>query len=512
MAPRNETETTGAVWQKVLATIAAISCFVEWPPGTRPPVEVVEVPVDKIDEDDDLLSLVDRLLEKKLRQRRASTNLHVGVSLALAILSLLVALGSVGYLFFHPLTPDRPSVVVHTSEAAVWAEPMNSTAIATAVPPSNASHFELAWEPSDPALPTMEFPGCAVYCQIIQAACSCPPNVLTVGNVTTVASGGNATVVLAGTSPSQVISFGLPQGIQGFQGFPGKTLMFGLGNHGSFFLNGASSGNTAVISGSGHFYTLLQDLYAYNLTLGVNVSLCACGFKVMVYDTLYMYNQSVIHNNGGTGAAGAATTGTNPVPCSGGTLGCGGAGGAPVKNANGNAGAAVTFSIAPGTGGSGNSATPRTAGAGGTGTAPTAAEGGPYVFFSAAGAVSGRSLSTNTLLLGGAGGGSGASSTGAAASGGGGNGGGVVFVGAYYIVMDANCTVAYVQANGGNGGTAFSTTAVEGGGGVGGGILVQTESIWATFMGVLTVQSDGGLAGGPGATAGPAGVWMVDAN
>jgi hypothetical protein len=53
-----------------------------------------------------------------------------------------------------------------------------------------------------------------------------PPNVLTVGTTTTLPAGSPATVTITGTSPAQVIDFGIPegpQGIQGIQGIPGPA-------------------------------------------------------------------------------------------------------------------------------------------------------------------------------------------------------------------------------------------------------------------------------------------------
>lgn len=56
-----------------------------------------------------------------------------------------------------------------------------------------------------------------------------PPNVLTVGTVTTGAAGSAASVDITGTSPEQVISFVIPQGVKGDKGDKGDPNTLAIG-------------------------------------------------------------------------------------------------------------------------------------------------------------------------------------------------------------------------------------------------------------------------------------------
>jgi WD40-like Beta Propeller Repeat len=50
-----------------------------------------------------------------------------------------------------------------------------------------------------------------------------PPNVLSIGSVTTLPAGASASATITGTSPEQTLSLAIPQGVQGIQGVPGPV-------------------------------------------------------------------------------------------------------------------------------------------------------------------------------------------------------------------------------------------------------------------------------------------------
>jgi hypothetical protein len=279
------------------------------------------------------------------------------------------------------------------------------------------------------------------------------------------------------------------------------TLTFGAGLLGNWILNTTNSLSNAFFTGSNGVFTLAQDGHFHNLTLGPNVRLIVCGWRLFVYETLTMMNNSVISCNGNNGPNGAAAAGTTAAATTAGTLGAGQAGAASTTGlANGAAGTAATNSVG-GSGGAGGTCNARTGGAGGAASITAASSGGVYVYTTR---TDGRNLA-GTLMPAGAGGGSGGDNALTnSASGGGGGGAGVVYVFARNFVIGTNASVVYITAIAGNGGNGFSTTAAPGGGGGGGLVFLVTNSLVATFSSNLTMSASGGAAGTGGCVTTPA--------
>lgn len=81
-----------------------------------------------------------------------------------------------------------------------------------------------------------------------------PPNVLHIGTVTTIDPDEDATVSIAGTSPAQTLSFGIPQGVTGDTG-PANTLDIGTVTTGA-----PGSDASAEITGTAPNQTLSLEI------------------------------------------------------------------------------------------------------------------------------------------------------------------------------------------------------------------------------------------------------------
>jgi hypothetical protein len=269
----------------------------------------------------------------------------------------------------------------------------------------------------------------------------------------------------------------------------------GDGTHGAVNMDGTNT-YAAIASKSGSVYTLTNDVYATNFTVGTGVTLNTQGFRIFALGAFT--NNGTIQNNGSAGLA--AVSGTNAR--AGGTGGpgvvyaAGQGGGAGGNNAVGVAPAAFTGAH----GGSGGAGSAGGANAGGAGGAASAPFGGIRRLASEImGAVvaSYFGSAASQYLAGGAGGGGGGSAVAGTAGGSGGGGGGVVGISCGYF----DNSLGTIRANGGDGGASAIANVGRGGGGGGGAIHI----IYGDLQSFGTLLVNGGAAGGAGAAAGSAG-------
>jgi hypothetical protein len=193
-------------------------------------------------------------------------------------------------------------------------------------PRSGVGEFQLEYAPGDPRLPSYQYPGCTLYCNVLQSPrkklecrvrellscvqlmCGC------VFRVSSGSTGGRRTSRACGQSmcePHFRCRSARKLGIE-YYDVAFERLFQRLGWHvygaaGCKKHRGKESSQACTNSLMNSGCLLCPQLHFNNLTMMPNTRLVVCGWRLFVYENLIMYNNSYISCDGNNGPAGNHT-------------------------------------------------------------------------------------------------------------------------------------------------------------------------------------------------------------